>query len=143
MTRQPRSTSPCATAPRGIQGVVMPCTRSTFRPSSGPHSYTLIIPYYFWLAIFELGDIEWVMVRGHTYGAIDVSTARQDIRRVVELGNLGLGELGKQSLPRTSNYLLLLALQGQSRDCKDGKCGDDTRADYVGHTTIQGRTEDA
>jgi hypothetical protein len=29
-----------------MHGVVIPCTKSTFLPASGPHSYTLAVPYY-------------------------------------------------------------------------------------------------
>lgn len=30
-----------------MHGVLMPCTSSTLRPDSGPHSYTLTAPYWF------------------------------------------------------------------------------------------------
>ena len=45
MTRQPLSTILWAIAPTSKHEVVMPCTKSTFLPSSGPHSYTLIVLY--------------------------------------------------------------------------------------------------
>ena len=45
MTRQPLSTILWAIAPTSKHEVVMPCTKSTSLPFSGPHSYTLIVPY--------------------------------------------------------------------------------------------------
>jgi hypothetical protein len=46
ITRHPPcSTKPLATPPNATEGVLMPWIRRTFRPSSGPHSYTRKLPY--------------------------------------------------------------------------------------------------
>lgn len=45
MTRWPRLTMACASLETVMQDVEMPWIKRIFSPSSGPHSYTRIIPY--------------------------------------------------------------------------------------------------
>ena len=46
ITRWPRSTIACASLDTVMQDVEMPWTKTVFFPSSGPHSYTRMVPYY-------------------------------------------------------------------------------------------------
>lgn len=44
ITRQPFCTNSSPSPLKAIHGVLMPCISNTFLPSSGPHSYTRILP---------------------------------------------------------------------------------------------------